>query len=353
MKNIHSKNIIIGAGLSGLVAAHFLTKAGEKEFILLEARSHIGGRIKTHKKVDLGATWFQDHHSHLYSLLQELNLESFSQYSAGKSVLIYNTMAPPHFFEIDSKQPSASRIVGGSLELIETLAEGLESKLHLNQEVKTIENIDNHVKITTSNISYTGDKVIVCLPPKIASKFNFRPKLPEGLIQQMAKTHTWMSNALKVGISFESAFWREKGMSGTLIGQVGPIVELYDHSCVDGETHSLMGFVNEGLRDLTSSERKEKILVYLEKYFGSEIRDHIHYFEKDWSGDRFTNQDQLHSVYMSPQYGNPVFEKTYMADKLLFSGTETANEYGGYLEGAIISGKSAAQWLLANSTTFD
>ena len=35
--------------------------------------------------------------------------------------------------------------------------------------------------------------------------------------------------------------------------------------------------------------------------------------------------------------GHPSLHDSYMNGKLLFSGTETATEFGGYMEGAVIS----------------
>ncbi|CAL1280878.1 unnamed protein product [Larinioides sclopetarius] len=55
------KIIIIGAGIAGISAAHHLVKNGETDFIILEARNRIGGRIISiplgEDQVDLGATW--------------------------------------------------------------------------------------------------------------------------------------------------------------------------------------------------------------------------------------------------------------------------------------------------------
>ncbi|KAJ4720525.1 putative Polyamine oxidase [Melia azedarach] len=53
--------IIVGAGMSGIMAAKTLEEAGHKDFIILEATSRIGGRI--HKgnvagnTVEMGANW--------------------------------------------------------------------------------------------------------------------------------------------------------------------------------------------------------------------------------------------------------------------------------------------------------
>jgi spermine oxidase len=54
--------IIIGAGAAGLSAANSLVKNGIKDFIILEARNRIGGRILSidmgaKAKVELGANW--------------------------------------------------------------------------------------------------------------------------------------------------------------------------------------------------------------------------------------------------------------------------------------------------------
>jgi monoamine oxidase len=60
----HYKVIIIGAGVAGLEAAHYLQEHGIKDFIILEARDHIGGRAATanlwnNTDIALGATWIE------------------------------------------------------------------------------------------------------------------------------------------------------------------------------------------------------------------------------------------------------------------------------------------------------
>ncbi|GMN11232.1 FAD-dependent oxidoreductase [Croceitalea sp. MTPC9] len=346
MKIVNTKYIIIGAGLSGLTTAHLLLKHGETDFIMLEARDRVGGRIQTDNGVDLGATWLQEHHINLNVLLDSLSIQKFEQYSKGQSVLVYNTMAPVHFFESQHNGPSAYRISGGSKALITKLAKDLKDKIQLSVKVLELTEDSGMVQVKTNNAVYIGNKVVVTIPPKLASTLIFTPPLPENLLGAMKLTHTWMSNAMKIGMIFKNPFWREENFSGTLIGQVGPVVELYDHCSADYKTFALMGFINEGLRDVTPAQRKERILSYLEKYLGEEIRNYESYFEKDWSKDKFTSCENLKSVYMSPHYGNKYFEDFYFKGKLLFSGTETSPVYGGYLDGAVYSGINAARKLL-------
>ncbi|OUT21925.1 hypothetical protein CAS74_002909 [Pichia kudriavzevii] len=59
----HHEVVIIGAGISGLAAAELLDKH-KVEYVIIEARDRIGGRIETNRKglteYDLGASWAHD-----------------------------------------------------------------------------------------------------------------------------------------------------------------------------------------------------------------------------------------------------------------------------------------------------
>ena len=345
MNKTDYKYIIIGAGVSGLTTAYQLLQNGETEFIILESRDRIGGRVLTKNNIDFGPAWFQPNHSNLLQLLHNLGIEKFNQYSKGKSMMVYNTTGPAHYFESDQSQPSAHRISGGSFHLIKKLSALVQDKIMLNTKVSKITEVENNITISTDNCDFSAEKVIVTLPPKLATTLSYEPELPSALSETMHKTQTWMSHAIKVGISYKTPFWREQNNSGTIIGQVGPVTELYDHTNANETCFSLMGFVSESLRNEKPEDRKERILAYIETYLGSQVRDYLSYDEKDWSQDEFTSCDNLKDVYMSPQYGNSIFNSFYMNEKLLFSGTETSPYFGGYIEGAVISGILSANKL--------
>ena len=55
----HGDVVVVGAGVAGLTAARLLVQAG-REVIVLEARDHVGGRVRTDRTgspTDLGASW--------------------------------------------------------------------------------------------------------------------------------------------------------------------------------------------------------------------------------------------------------------------------------------------------------
>jgi monoamine oxidase len=76
--------IIIGAGFAGLSAAYYLYKK-KIDFIILEARNRIGGRVFSHTideqenlVIELGAEWVGNSHTRLKELCGELDLELFN-----------------------------------------------------------------------------------------------------------------------------------------------------------------------------------------------------------------------------------------------------------------------------------
>ena len=81
--------IIVGAGLSGMIAARSVLAAGLKPLIL-EADERVGGRILTQEvmpgvPVELGAQWIGDTHERMFRLAAELGVETFAQYDEGET----------------------------------------------------------------------------------------------------------------------------------------------------------------------------------------------------------------------------------------------------------------------------
>ena len=86
--------IIIGAGLSGLAAGRKLLDKNQ-DFIILEARDIIGGRVQTYTspsnhKVDIGASWIGISHTRMISLCKQLEVKLILQYEKGRNILFHN-----------------------------------------------------------------------------------------------------------------------------------------------------------------------------------------------------------------------------------------------------------------------
>ena len=130
---MQAKITIIGAGLTGLTIAYLLQKRNIS-FQILEADTTIGGRIETIIRengatIEMGATWFNRFHSHLISLLNELDLGYFEQETKGISFFETSNSEPPQKFTFPDSEERSYRIIGGTSQLIQTLASSIAQRI--------------------------------------------------------------------------------------------------------------------------------------------------------------------------------------------------------------------------------
>ena len=337
--------IIIGGGLSGLTLAYLLSKKNIFATIL-EASSRLGGIIQTVKvenktPLELGATWFSDIHSNLISLLEDLELKKFPQYSKGKSLFQTKSSEPPQEFYIPEAETPSYRIVDGTQNLINTLSEKIKSKnIKLNTKVISINEIDNELIIESNNgEKYIADKVALCLPPQlVSSKIKFSPELPNDISIILPTVQTWMAGAIKFVLEYSKPFWRENGYSGMLYSHTGIVSEMYDHTNFEENKFGFTGFLNNGSSSYTKEIRKELVLRQLTELLGNNASKPLVYYEKKWTDEFILNPNQtINRPHQNN--GHPTLQEQYMNGKLFFSGTESIPVFSGYMEGAVRSAK--------------
>ena len=88
--------VVVGAGISGLVAARQIARGG-RSVLVLEARNRVGGRVLNHRLsggavIESGGAFVGPTQDHIVALAKELKVPTFMEYNEGKSV--YNSSGP-------------------------------------------------------------------------------------------------------------------------------------------------------------------------------------------------------------------------------------------------------------------
>ena len=354
------ETIIVGAGLSGIYAATLLSQQ-KKSFVVLEARNRIGGRIlcPQHQgySCDLGPSWYwPEIHPHMVRLIEALGLKGYRQYEKGMG-RFQHLNGQVNTVRGYVTEPRSWRLFGGMMALITRLNERVPEKaVRLNHPVCGIERRSNNVLVTVGELEKTpwaqfiGRKVILALPPRLAAAtILFSPELPDRLTQAMLKTGTWMAGQAKFFALYESPFWRESGLSGQAFSERGPLGEIHDGSNNADAPYGLTGFVGfPAVQRNQLPDLNRAILSQLVALFGQAAAAPVNLFYQDWARERFTatEYDQPpmtnHPIYQPPAGRTAIWDGT-----IHFAGTETADQHGGYLEGALRAAERAVSEILA------
>ncbi len=355
--------MVVGGGLSGLTAADALARSGVTVTIV-EARPFIGGRTMSvtldelgeRAWFDTGATWHWEDQPRVRALAEELGMEVFPQFRTGQALSDEDPEAEPSRIDVPPPSPAELRFVGGAQGFCQRLADRLAAgnEILLDTTVVAIDQTDRGVTVSAvgpdnENLDLRADAVVLAVPPRLViDNIPITPDLPEEVEEVVRRTPTWMATALKCVAVYEEPFWRDMGLSGLAFcpGE-GPLREVHDACNDDGSVAALWGFVSprHEYRDLDFDDRRERVFAHLGRLFGTVAADPLRYFERDWSGDPFTN-DEVFVPHDLLDYGNPAFASPLLDGRLVWAGTETAAEGGGHMEGAIVSGLRAAETLL-------
>ncbi len=308
--------VVVGAGLAGLTAAVALHGAG-RTVAVVEARAQVGGRIKTLTEedlcLDLGATWHWTNQPAVRALAADLGLETFPQFRDGRAVVEED--AGVRRIDLPPPDPAELRFVGGAQGLCHRLAARLpEGAVILETDVTVVARAGEEMRVTMAagageESELSCGAVVVAVPPRLAhAGIAFNPPLDERLVEVMQGTPTFMADAVKCLAVYDSAFWREDGLSGLAFSDSGPLIEVHDGSSSDGSTAALWGFMSgwHEFRDLEPEARRDLVFAQLGRLFGAGAADPVRYFERDWSNDPYTNDEVVWFDQPLP-YGNPSF----------------------------------------------
>src|ERR687894_1817229 len=241
-----------------------------------------------------------------------------------------------------------SRLEGGSQRLALRLADRLGEAVRLGAPVTAIRQDDEGVEVTYDGGSVGAARAIVALPPTLAGRIRYSPALPplrDQLTQQVP-----MGYVIKVQIAYPEPFWRKDGLSGSVFSLDDAVSVIFDNSPSDLSCGVLLGFL-EGAHarragKLPPDERRDLILSVLARFFGPRAAHPAEYIERDWAAEEWSRgcYGGRFGTGGWTGYGEALREAVGCVH---WAGTETAEVWNGYMDGAVRSGERAALEVLS------
>jgi monoamine oxidase len=240
------------------------------------------------------------------------------------------------------------RFVGGSQLISEKVADHLGRRVVLKAPVHVVAQDGDGVRIVADGTTVDARHAILAVPPVLASRLAYSPALPKG---KAALLKALMPGALtKATAVYDRPFWRDAGLSGQGVTDVGPARATFDNSPPDGSLGVLFGSVGGSAYapwgPLPADQRRAQVLESFAAFVGDQARAPADYFEQDWTKERWTRGCPV--AHAAPgvltKYG-PWLRRA--VGKVHFAGTETSDYWLGYMDGAVRSGERAAREVLA------
>lgn len=233
--------------------------------------------------------------------------------------------------------------VHGTHEMSARMADELGARIRLGAIVSRIEWSENAVAVSSSAGVVEARRAILAVAPAQRLDIDIAPAPP---IEYQQLAQRWPLGALtKSYAAYRTPFWRAKGLSGQALSDEGPAFITFDVSpAPDGSAGPgiLLGFTDARQIDrLDPAQRREKVLECFAALFGEEARNPIDYTDQRWGAEDFAPGGPTAAVPPGSwtQFG-PLLRQP--VGPLHWAGTETADEWTGFMDGAVRSGQRAA-----------
>ena len=233
--------------------------------------------------------------------------------------------------------------VGGLHQVAARMAAELGPAVKLNSAVRTIRQDASGVEVVCDDGRYTAPRVIVALPPPLAGRIDYAPMMPharDALTQRMP-----MGSCIKVWVAYETPFWRKAGLNGSLFSDAFAFGPAFDVS-PPGQPRGLIAGFFDGAHagewsPRSPAERRAEVLRLLVEGLGPQAATPLDYVEQDWSTEQWSRG--CYGAFAPPgvlsAYGPSLRAPV---GRVHWAGTETAEIWTGYVEGAIRAGERAA-----------
>ncbi|MER7190658.1 flavin monoamine oxidase family protein [Streptomyces flaveolus] len=244
-----------------------------------------------------------------------------------------------HMLAVEGGQQQ-DRITETTQEIANRLAEKLGDRVVLDTRVRRISQDDDGATVHTDSAVISAKYVIVTAAPEHRSYIEFLPALPE---KTEGLTRTWpMGKLSKAFVAYDKPFWRAEGLSGEALMDTGTAFITFDVS-PDNGPGILMVFCAPRMYDGFDEEtRRRRVIQQMVDLYGPQASTPIDYVDHCWGTEPFAPGGPHPAVgpYAVTSYGNALTEPH---GRVHWSGTETAGEWVGTLNGAVLTGLRTAK----------
>src|SRR5487761_961688 len=387
------KVLVVGAGLSGLVAATEIQSAGH-DVVVVEARNRVGGRVFTLREgfaggqfADIGAEIIYHGQDNIANLCRKNGVELSDRFSLGTEVpdLIFGGQRldraaaeevvnelraairrtrPGHFESVaqwlrrariaDAAELNVElswgegyrKIKGGNDTLPRTMAK--KGDVRLDRPVRVVGWSATGVTVESERETFGADRVVVTVPGPLVSELGFDPVLPVDKVKALLSLR--YGNATRLVVQYaERELVKAAIGSGCFTDRMPGFV--MEQSVHQGGEHIVIAGLAAGDIEpsgLTDDQTLDQVDATMSAVVGRPIK-RIFGHVKSWTRDPWSRAvvrapigDQRDTVL--PLIAAP------LRGRVFFAGEHTDNRVGpGGMEGAINSGYRAAREVLAQA----
>lgn len=230
-----------------------------------------------------------------------------------------------------------------------------EGSIRLRSPVRSIISKSSKINevITHNGQVFTARKVVVSIPSPAYKNIDFEPPLPSQ--KQTYLISTRYGCFIKFICLFQTPFWRRKGACGLAQSFSGPINHCRDTSVDDQDNYALTCFLSatpgRTWAGWDKDKRQESVLRQLSSLFSVDYEvvraEYLGSVTSAWMQDQWAGWG---CPFAAPPPGtfqdDTADSSRYNVGGIYFVGTEMADIWRGYMEGALRSGKSGASQAL-------
>lgn len=230
-----------------------------------------------------------------------------------------------------------SRYVETTQEIAIRYAALLGDRVHTSAPVRRITQDVDGATVETDSLRVNAKYAIVTTATEHRGSIEFEPALPE---KAQSLIRSWGLGALsKAFVAYDKPFWRADGLSGEGVTDTGTVFITFDVSPSPHGPGILMAFCDPRVFDAHAPEvRKDQVVKQLTDLYGPEAARPIDYIDHCWNTDSFAagGPNPVVAPYASVRYGSVMTEPH---GRVHWAGTETAGEWTGSMNGAVLSGR--------------